>query len=390
MKTTNDQPEDPKKTPGKPEDKTHLKLDAVLPDDIPPAAAELIGDIDSYQKRLEKEWESAKSSYRGKINRIMEEFLSENLASMERPPEIERKKDRASSSESSSSEPLASLLANVERELSKGLHTRALARVPSFAISSPIQFVTYHRKRFMGGFILAGVIAALVLGYMSLVFIAPASKVPYAHTIGPVFMGDRAYVVDWFRRTLYAHEMTKGAPISSIENLPNPMVTGFAFTSDSLWTVNGLDATLVQHTLTEDHRVSNTYPTPGPKPAGLFFDGTDFWIADEDKKVLFRLHGRDVEEIREQYDMPDISVAGIFVAGNRVWITDAKSREAVVFRLQSPLREIDRFDLDGFLSGATPTGVWVKDKHLWVATRDEAGLHKIPLKKLKTRKESAF
>jgi hypothetical protein len=52
------------------------KLDAILPDDLPPAAAELVGDIDSYQKKLEQEWESTKSSYEKKINQTYEQELS--------------------------------------------------------------------------------------------------------------------------------------------------------------------------------------------------------------------------------------------------------------------------------------------------------------------------
>ena len=59
------------------------------PDDLPPEAAELVEDIDSYQKKMESEWETAKSAYEEKINRIMDEFLSANNVSpntAEQPP----------------------------------------------------------------------------------------------------------------------------------------------------------------------------------------------------------------------------------------------------------------------------------------------------------------
>src|SRR5436309_1601707 len=71
---------DPENTPESKKDPP--KLDAIFPDDLPPAAAELVGDIDNYQKRMEKEWESAKSSYEKKINHIMEEFMMAGLAGM--------------------------------------------------------------------------------------------------------------------------------------------------------------------------------------------------------------------------------------------------------------------------------------------------------------------
>jgi len=60
-------------------------LDAILPDDVPTSAAELVDDISNYQQRMEKEWESAKVAYEKKINRIMNDFISEGFKSDEEP-----------------------------------------------------------------------------------------------------------------------------------------------------------------------------------------------------------------------------------------------------------------------------------------------------------------
>ena len=70
------------------------KLDAILPDDTPPSAAELVDDIATYQQRMEKEWESAKNAYEKKINHIMNEFVSRGVVETRRRNRTRRKNRR--------------------------------------------------------------------------------------------------------------------------------------------------------------------------------------------------------------------------------------------------------------------------------------------------------
>jgi hypothetical protein len=125
----------PEKEPNdKPESKESPKLDAILPDDLPPSAAELVDDIDSYQKRMEKEWDATKSAYEHKINHIMEEFLMEGMAGAtplheheeEKVPPKQKPEPKQTSSWKQSTprdERLKTLLGQLEAELRRASKT---------------------------------------------------------------------------------------------------------------------------------------------------------------------------------------------------------------------------------------------------------------------------
>src|SRR5437762_5668712 len=51
-----------------------------------PAHAELIDDLDAYQRRIDREWETAKSVYQNRISEIMGEFLKEAPRPKAEPP----------------------------------------------------------------------------------------------------------------------------------------------------------------------------------------------------------------------------------------------------------------------------------------------------------------
>src|SRR5689334_4820025 len=114
--------------------KDEPKLEAI----IPPAAAELIGDIDSYQKKMEEQWSTAKDSYEKRINQIMEEFLSKTPKDLP-PPKKESDQPAPSKSD------FENVMARVERELREtGYRARKPSIIniswqPEFLRFSPIQ-----------------------------------------------------------------------------------------------------------------------------------------------------------------------------------------------------------------------------------------------------------
>lgn len=386
------------------------KLDAILPDDLPPAAAELVGDIESYQKRMEREWEKAKSSYEDKINRIMEDFLRAGVAGLaDQEPPISRdpaadKTSKPFSSHSSSDAfrkrdgsretRLAQLMAEMERELKEAARK-----------SKPFPFVFHDKpevlqlpwqgeaaKRWLDPRKLA--VGALLIftsaffySHHMAVGVAP---LPYAHTLGPIVWENKIYIVDWFRKALYVHKNASKLPILSVEPLLNNLLTGVAFSEKTIWTLDSLDRKILLHAVTPDHQLVKSISAPGTKPAGLFYDGSDLWSADQSARTLYRHHGNDLEDIKDEFPLPELTVTSIAFHKNRFWILDGKSRLVNVYRLQKPLLQLGSFDLDPFVKGATPTGMTFLGTKLLVVTENPPTLTRIPLFRLKKSKTETF
>lgn len=376
-------------------------------DDIPPSTAELIENIDSYQRRVEEEWDAAKASYQKKINDIMEEFLQQGLSALESqtpppPSQTNGKKPSVSPSgledhfESAPQRPrqpdphVARLISQVEKELRKTRKKRQPFSIfppqpEPFQLGwqAPWYYLTRGRKMVIG--VGLGALALFMTGFF---FLRTPSVVPlpYAHTLGPILSDDKMYIVDWFRKALYIHDRKKGFPILSVENLPNSLSTGIAMDGKAIWTLDSLNHKLVKHSITSDHQVQASFTTPGPAPSGLYFDGTDFWSADTQTQKLYRHRGNEVEDIRDEYPLPEGYVTALALRNNRVWLLDGKSREISVHRLQKPLKSVGIFDLDPFLEGATPTGFFVADKDVWIVTENPASVRKVSISKLEGSK----
>lgn len=364
--------------------KINPKLDAILPDGAP-EAAELVGDIEDYQKRLEREWEVAKVAYESKINRIMDEFLTEGMADI--------KESAKNAPKTESSPHLKHLMADVEDELrrmqdkpqlpfsgfSKPTIARGTAR-PFFA--NTIKNET--RGLAVGLFLL---IAGMAYSYLNAV---TTVRLPYTHTLGPIVVNNQVYIMDWFRKALYIHGDAMGLPILSVEFLPNDLATGFALSDKTVWSIDSFNAKILLHNTSPDHQVNNSVSTPETKPVGLFFDGTDLWSADQDSKKLYRHRGNDVEEIRDTYQLPDMTITAFAFQRNRLWVLDGKARLIRVFRLQKPMLEMGVYDLDPFLKGATPTGFTMKGRRVWLVTENPANLVTIPMFRLKHSKPEGY
>ena len=99
------------------EKKPPPKLNVVPPDDLPPAAAELMEDIDSYQKQMEMEWDNAKSSYEDKINRLLYDFLATNRAAANPPIKKPTAPPPTNNTFGSSSEQLKAFMNQMDAEL---------------------------------------------------------------------------------------------------------------------------------------------------------------------------------------------------------------------------------------------------------------------------------
>ena len=173
---------------------------------------------------------------------------------------------------------------------------------------------------------------------------------------------------------LYVHKKTRGLPLVNVEVLPNDFLTGLAFSADKIWTSNGIGAEIQEHQRTTDHPVSTRVPSPGKNPTGLYFDGTDLWSLDDISKKLTRHRGNDIEEIKESFQLPSIEVTALASNKSRMWILSKKSREIHVFRVGDPVKQTAAYDLDPFLKGATPTGLFMEGSHVWLTTENPAQL----------------
>lgn len=378
-----------KKQPGRPEP----KLDAIIPnpadkpDNMPPAAAELIEDIDSYQEKMEKQWESAKSSYEKKINQIMEDFLKKELPTAE---ELEKSTPRPkySDREAEAASHLEGLMARVQRELHESdLKSKKFslggAKPRLINMSWQPDFMDMSRRWKALGKL---AVAVLVMGsiYSFVTGLPKTTKLPYSRTLGPVVMDGHVYIMDWFRKGLFVHKLSFGLPIVSVENVPSNLSTGLALSNKFLYTCDGVGKTISRHNLSSDHDVAGSLEAPGDRPVGLYFDGMDLWSGDPITRRIYRHRGNELEDIREEYPVPDeVNLASFFLFKNRVWILDGKSRLLHIYRLQKPLKPLASVDLDRFLKGATPTGAALSKGKIFLVTENPSTLVQIPVRTLK-------
>lgn len=401
-----------------------VELTPLDPPPVDPPLAEsieILSDVDIYQKRIESQWESTKSSYQKKINQILEEFIQQNMINgsmKEAAGEMkdisdEMKKSKKSSFDSGpsfkkDSDPFGSVQ---DPNMTKGQMEKLLmraqaairnaekAREMSFKLGnnapSPLSLDWKSQpqkpgKKFwfigLGGLLLAGVIY-FVFSFSS---VDPVTPLPYLHTSGLVVADNRVYIIDWFRKALYVHALKKGLPIIQVENVPNDFLTGFSFSNKYFWTLDGFNHQFLFHEQNTEHHVFKKVPTPANKPVGLYFDGTDLWSMDDEKKILYRHHGNDLEDIKEKYTLPKTNLTAFAIQKNRLWILNGKSRVLTVYRMEEPVKELASFDLDQFLLGATPTGLSVKGKTIWLSTDNPANLLKLTRNQLVKQKPDEF
>lgn len=365
------------------------QLDAILPDAKPSDPAALSDDIASYQRRLEKEWESAKNAYEQKIDRLMNEFVADGISKLEKEP-IQSKTDTKSGR--SQRAPLEDLIKQLERELR---HDESEQFVKNPTILPNMDAAKFQLAWKSSGIHMTwrnwiAAISALLLvaGFIGWLTLWRVSSIalPYAHTLSPLVEKDKLYIMDWFRKTLFVHLNRGSLPIVSVEALPNNLATGFAMSDKSVWTLDSLDLKINVHNRTIDHQVVSSAQTPETRPVGLFFDGTDLWSADQDVYKLYRHRGNDVEEVRDSFPLPDITITGFIIDKNRLWLLDGKSRLLTIYRLQKPLLKLASYDLDALLGQATPTGIAVRGKSVLLTTENPSKLLRIPLFRLRHSK----
>lgn len=382
-----------------PKDPPPPKLDAIMPHSGGP---NVFREIDDYQKKIENEWESAKENYQKKIDKIMDDFITQtggvpdpgkpiDPASPEMPkgkiPSGHPTEAPLPFPKSATDEKLDRLMDNVHKTLQQVEYKSHLLAQPERR-KPPIINVAwkpmrpwYRRLRnlFLGALVAGGIGFGV---WYTFIRVNPVTPLPYPHTSGLLIQGKDVYIIDWFRRALYVHSLQKGLPITAAENLPNPFTTGFTMTEKNLLTVDGLDNKILIHTLTPDHRVTEKSEASESKLAGLYYDGTDIWVFDNGNGKLKQLHGRDLEEIRDSFSLTNVTVSAFQIKTNRVWILEGKTREVHVYRLQEPMRHLATFDLDPFINGATPTGIHVGEKTVSIATEGPAQFVQISRRKL--------
>jgi len=381
---------EPQKNP--PDGQKPPEFGAILPEKSGGNVNDFLAEFEKYQKNLDQEWEKTKESYQQKVNQIMEDYLNQKFVEKEKTSENKPEKTNSPQthlenvSEVPFQQRMESLLSRVERELkTSGINRRtslfddidpAIINVSSRSLKAKFK----KTIAFLGA---AGIILGAV--YTSLIFpnqLAFRTALPYSHASGILAVKNKLYLTDWFRKALYVHEIKRGLPIISVENIPNNFITGLALSDKNLWTVDGFDNKIIRHSLTEDHQAIEKFPVPGPKPAGLFWDGADLWTADNQTKILYQLKVTDIESPFNQYQFPQINVTSFFLDRSKVWVLDGELREVHVFRLQNPLRNLGTFDLDPFLNGLAPTGITLFGKDLLVTTAKPPQLIKVSLDKL--------
>lgn len=391
------QPErSPKEDPNQTNPEINLEPKATPPEDAPPLSpADILSSIDEYQKKLELTWESTKSEYQKRMDDILQDYLKDEPEEPINHPFPENEKRTKNSPDDrvppfSKTASFKSMLTQAERALQNSERENRLSVVYRGPAVSPLPVRVKKWAKTSLLLSVAGALGAVSFFCFSLFHVAPNNPLPYSHAAGPVIVGNRIYVVDWLRKSLFIHALKRDVPILAVENVPNNFVTGLAVSGAHLWTVDGFGRKIIQHALTPEHQIIREITTPAKSPAGLFWDGRDLWSADTESQTLYRHKGNDPEEILDQFQIPDAKITSFYIRENRVWTVDRDARVVSVFRLQNPLKALGSFDLDPFLEKAVPSGLWVHKSNLWIVTESPTRLLRIPLRKLKKSNPNDF
>ncbi len=355
---------------------------AVPPDNAPPAAAELMDDIDAYQKRIEREWESAKTIYQSRISEIMDEFLKKGSEAPANGHTTSGHKSAAPSQDTL--EKMVSRVANELRNMDSRPHQNPAAP-ERLQLPAPAPRHTFLKK-----FLTVAFAGALVAAAALTLRMPEWTALPYARTGGIAVANGNIYVADWLRKTLYVHSIKRGAPIAAVEALPVGLVAGLQPKGDVLWTIDGLTHEILKHTMTPDHQVTDRFPAPDAKPVGLVLDRDDLWVAGLESKTLYRLRADNPADVRDRFEFAAGNVTAMQMQAKRLWVLDGKAREMTVFRIQKPLKALATFDLDPFLRGSTPTGLAISGSTAWIVTENPSAIVRVPLSKIKKSKSSEF
>ena len=360
-------------------------FEAVLPGSEE-AEAEILGDINEYQRKIESDWESAKAAYQASVDRIMDEFLKERMAG-----EVDTTPSEPPAAKSGPAAPNRMGEPAPRPDPAKNWHAkagRALRRVgekhpqrlQTPALPAPRSVAARPWLR--------NVVFALCLstaaaaGGVWWMRVPAVTDLPYPHASHPVVSDDAVYIVDWFRKSIFVHERRRGLKIRAVESLPNPFLAGFAIAGHAVFTADGLSGAILEHALTPDHRVLARHKSPGGKPSALFFDGTHLWSADAEAGKIYRHHARDPESVLASFALPGGAPTALAVRTNRLWILDGDRRVVTVYRMENPLNELASFDLDPFLDGAKPSGLALDDRTVWITTENPPRLLKLPASRL--------
>ncbi|MFN0117996.1 MAG: hypothetical protein ACKVQC_06895 [Elusimicrobiota bacterium] len=348
------------------------------PENIPPKEGtpplspdEVMESFDTYQKKVEKDWESAKNSYQKKINQLMDDFLKQGI------PDIQFEEPKKESG----------LIPPAPENLTSDLD-QTLKKARSKFINpthfSPRSIFTpeplYSRWDFLRKWktISVGIATVLCLFFFISIFKTQYPvKLPYTHATGLVIEGDKIYIVDWFRKALFTHEFKKGLPIVNIDSIQTALASGLAKSDQFFWTLDALNKKIQEFSVSQERTVNNSYDIFAQKPSGLYFDGKDLWSGDALSKTIYRHHGNAPDDILEEYTFEGMNVTALEVKNNRVWILDGKSRELGLFRLQKPLKKISLYDLDPHLQDGSPTSFYWKGNNLYLLTTSPAWVYRI-------------
>jgi hypothetical protein len=360
-------------------------------------------EIEDYQKRMVSDWETAKDAYKKKIDEIMTDFVENNvlnaddLSTVTAPEPATEAPPPPPPPPHRSSDPKMEKLIRGAEEALRDVQQRAKRAVTGkesvWPVPSARRFpsagrsVPFTRRGWWAGG------AGLALAAATLVFLflpgVHREALPYAHT-GPLIVDtDRVFIADWFRQDLYVHGRGAGLPILAVENLPNEFLSGMAKADKFWWSADGTSGEILKHAASVDHRVLDRLTVEG-KASSIFWDGKNLWSVNADRKVLRRHNGETAEEVSETFPLPDGAMSALFISDRRLWSLDGKSRLIRVFRLQETPNLIATFDLDPFVAGATPTGLWVEKSRVWITTENPPTLLRIPRRRLVRSSADAF
>lgn len=354
--------------------------------EAPPAADELslsnaeVMDKKDFEHQLDEEWQATRDAYQERISSIMDDFLSKGL-DQERPETPPPPRRRGGVSRDT----LETAVLRMAQEMRNFENRQRAAAAAPLALPGP---AATPRKRWFVAAVAAVALIGGLVGASMYRDIGAYTPLPYARTGAILVLNGKIYVADWLKKSLYVHAERRGAPILSIESLSSVLLTGLAVNERGYWTTDGLTNMIARRAKTPDHSIIEKVRAPGNHPEGLAIDRDAMWTAAGGK--LYRLRADDPSDVVEKFDLPNVNVTALQMRDHRLWTLDGKAREIDVFRLQKDLKPLATLDLDPFLRGGTPTGLFIQGSTAWIVTENPAAIVRVALRKLKQSRQSEF
>lgn len=206
--------------------------------------------------------------------------------------------------------------------------------------------------------------------------------IPYTDTAGLAVAGDALFSVDRKRQLLFSFS-ADGMRIKTVEQFPNPAVSGLALGEGCLWSTDADTGYIYQHELEWKHSVLRAYANPSRNPTAIYWDGQHLWVYHAKTETVFQFLVRDSLVPIEQYTLPGITPIGLYVKDGILWVYDANTHRVLRFRLGVLATPLDTADISPWLSTrSVVTGFAVGPSGLWLITQNPSEILRFEPKSL--------